>query len=95
MAIEIGFVIAGIDLVIGIAIFLLAGISAKRLKGGTLYWSAAFFFLTGMLFVIRAGIEVFELGDLLYAISALIMTLLLAFTIVIIEITTKNLGVKS
>lgn len=62
MAIEIGFVIAGIDLVIGIAIFVLAGISAKRLKGGTLYWSSAFFFLTGVIFVIRAAIEVLVNG---------------------------------
>jgi hypothetical protein len=95
MVFEIGYVIAGIDLVIGIAIFILAGISAKRLQGGTLYWSAAFFFLTGVIFVIRAAIEVLELGDLLYAASALLMTLLLAFTMVIVDITTKTLGVKS
>ncbi len=95
MEFEIGYVIAGIDLVIGIAIFILAGISAKRLKGGTLYWSAAFFFLTGIIFVIRAAIEVLELGDLLYATSALLMTLLLAFTMVMIDITTRMLGVKS
>ncbi|MCX9011644.1 MAG: hypothetical protein OIN66_11055 [Candidatus Methanoperedens sp.] len=95
MELEIGFVIAGIDLVIGLAIFILAGVSAKRLKGGTLYWSAAFFFLTGVIFVIRAAIEVLELGSLLYAISALLMTLLLAFTMVIIDITTKMLGVRS
>jgi hypothetical protein len=92
---EIGVIIAGIDLIIGISIMILAGISAKRLKGGTLYWSAAFFFLTGVIFVVRAAIEVLELGSLLYAITGLLMTVILAFTMVIIDITTKMLGVKS
>lgn len=58
MDIEIGFIIAAIDLIIGIAIFIMAGISAKRLKGGILYWSAAFFFMTGVIFVIRAAIVI-------------------------------------
>jgi hypothetical protein len=87
MEFQISYVIAGIDLVIGIAILILASISAKRLKGGILFWSAEFFFLTGLIFVIRAAIEVLELGDELYAISALLITLLLAVTMVIIDIT--------
>lgn len=95
MALDVGYVIAGIDLVVGLVILVLASITAKRLKGSTLYWTAALFLITGILFVVHAFVEVAGLGEGLYSVTALVATLLLAFTMVIIDITISMLGVKS
>lgn len=95
MTLDVGYVVAGIDLLVGIIIVILASTAAVRLKGSTLFWSSALLLGTGILFVAHAGVEVFGLGEELYVVTALVATLLLAFTMVIIDITTKMLIVKS
>jgi hypothetical protein len=73
-------------------VVILAGISRSRLGGGVLSWTAALFLVCGVFYVVHAGVEVAGLGEELYAITALVATLLLAFCMVIIDITTKMLG---
>lgn len=95
MALEVGIIIAGIDLVIGITILILAGITAQRTRGSALYWASALLLVTGLVYVAHAAVEVSGLGEGLYGVTALIATILLAFTLVMIDITTQMLGVKA
>jgi hypothetical protein len=95
MEFDVGYVIAGIDLVVGLVILYLASITAHRLKGSTLYWTAVLFLITGVLFVVHAAVELAGLGEGLYGVTALVATLMLAFTMVIIDITISMLGVKA
>ncbi|MEE8168336.1 MAG: hypothetical protein V3T58_05645 [Candidatus Hydrothermarchaeales archaeon] len=92
---NIEYLIAGIGLVVGVITVILASITAKKLKGGTLYWSSLLLLVTGLVFVVHAGIEVAGLGRELYAVTSLVATLLLGFTLVIIDITTQKLGDES
>ena len=92
---DIGYLIAGLDLVIGIVVVILSIISTVRLKGGLLAWVSKAFMILALLFVTHAGIEIFGFGKELYAISALVATLVLAFCMVIIDIATEQLGVKN
>lgn len=92
MAIEIGYIIAGIDLLVGLFILGLMALVAKRLRGGVLFYLSACFVATGLLFVLHAGIEVAGLGEELYAVSALVATVVLFFTVVIADLTHRMLG---
>lgn len=92
---EVGYIIAGVDLVIGIIVVILSIISTSRLKGGILAWVSRAFMILALLFVTHAGVEIFGFGEELYAISALVATLMLAFCMVIIDIATQGAGAKS
>ncbi len=83
------------NLVVSITIVILAFITAKRLRGSTLYWASTSFLATGLVFAAHAGLEIAGLEEGgVYAVTALVITLLLAFTLVIIDITTQTLGEK-
>ncbi|MEE9594198.1 MAG: hypothetical protein V3V92_02250 [Candidatus Hydrothermarchaeales archaeon] len=82
------------NLVAGVAIVILASITAKRLRGSTLYWASILFLATGLVFAAHTGVEIAGLDGGVYAVTALVVTLLLAFTLVIIDITTQTLGEK-
>ncbi|MFQ5900838.1 MAG: hypothetical protein ACE5IH_04710 [Thermodesulfobacteriota bacterium] len=92
---DIGHVVAFIDLVVGI--FVLGfGISAfNRLRGGTLSWAALFLSISGFSYVVHAASEVFGFGQELYSVTALLVILILGFTLIIFDMTLKLLGVKS
>ena len=92
MELNVGYIVASIDLVIGVMVVVLSSISSRRLKGGTLAWLSKIFMVCGIFYVIHAGVEVLGLGEDLYAVSALVATLLLGFCMVILDITTKMLG---
>ncbi len=94
MKFDIGFVIVVINLVIGIVIAILSIKSARFLQGGILSWVARAFLVTGILYAVHAGIEVLGLGEELYAVSALVATLLFGFSLIIIGIVAKLLGTK-
>jgi len=94
MNFDIGYIIAGVDLFVGIIILILLSITTQRLKGSTLFWTSLLFLITGIIYVVHALVEVGGYGEGLYAVTGLIATLLLAFTMVIIDITTRLLGVK-
>ena len=91
---DIGYVIATIDLLVGIVVLYLASVSARRLKGSALYWSSVLFMLTGVFYVVHAGVEIFGFGEELYAVTALVATLFLFFTMIIVDITTSLLGAR-
>ena len=89
---DIGYLIAFIDLVVGVVILYLGGVAARRLRGSTFYWSSVLYLLTGAFFVVHAGVELAGLGEGLYAVTALVATLFLFFTMVIVDITVGLLG---
>ena len=91
--VDTGTVVASVDLLVGIAIVVMGGIAMNRLRGGTLFWVAGLLFVTGIMYVGHAGIEVFGVGDAFYAESATIVTMLLAFTMIVIHITIDVQGV--
>ncbi|SNQ58983.1 hypothetical protein [Candidatus Methanoperedens nitratireducens] len=100
MELNAGTVIAGIDLVVGIVIVflyvkILGSLTRKQLKGSTMYWASTLLFLTAFIYVIHAGVEVAGLGEGLYAVTGLVATILLGFTLVVIDIITQMLGVHS
>lgn len=100
MELNVGTVIAGIDLVVGIVIVflyvkILGSLTRKQLKGSTMYWASTLLFLTAFIYVIHAGVEVAGLGEGLYAVTGLVATILLGFTLVVIDIITQMLGVHS
>lgn len=90
---DIGYIIAFVDLMVGVAVLYLGTVAARRLTGSTLFWSALLFLLTGVFFVVHAGVEVAGFGEELYALTALVATLFLLFTMVVIDITVGLLGV--
>lgn len=92
---DIGYIISGVNLIVGVFILIMTLVIAHRLKGSILQWCAWLFLVTGLLFATHAWIGVTGLSEDLYALTALIATILLGFTLVIIDITTKVLGVKS
>jgi len=89
---EIGLIIAIIDLAVGLFILILLGLVAKKLKGSMLFFLAFCFFLTAILYVAHAMIEVAGLGEGLYAVSALVATVVLFFTVLIADMTNRMLG---
>lgn len=91
----VGYVIAGIDLFVCICILIMTLVIAHRLKGSVLQWSIWFFLITGMLYAAHAWIEITHLSEELYGLTALIAILMLGFTLIIIDITTRILGVKT
>ncbi len=91
---DVGLVIAAIDLVVGVVVAALTVITARRLRGGTLAWVAYALFTAGILFVTHAAVEVLGFGEELYAVTALVATLVLAFAVVIVSITLSVLGVR-
>jgi hypothetical protein len=100
VAFDIGPIIIGINFIVGLVILALASIAAKRLAGSTLFWVSLLFLITGALFVTHASVEFFTIGgeegfEALYGITALVATIVLAFSLIIIDITTKMLGVRS
>ena len=94
MNFDIGYIIGTVDLIVGIIILILLSITTQRLKGSTLFWTSVLFLITAIIYVVHALVELSGLGEGLYAVTGLIATLMLAFTMVIIDITTKLLGVK-
>ncbi|MBI4312051.1 MAG: hypothetical protein HY681_09750 [Chloroflexi bacterium] len=91
---DVGLVIAAIDLVVGVVVAALTLVAARRLRGGTLAWVAYALFAAGLLFVAHAAVEVLGFGEELYAETALVATLVLAFAVVIVNITLSVLGVR-
>lgn len=90
---EIGYIIAIIDLLVGAVVLYFGTVAARRLRGSTLFWSALLFLLTGVFFVVHAGVEVAGFGEEMYAVTALVATLFLLFTMVVVDITIGLLGV--
>lgn len=66
--------------------------AALALRGGSLFWVAALFCATGAMYLCHSAVEVFELSDDYKAVAALIATITVAFSLVIIDITNKMLG---
>ncbi len=89
---SVGYLIALIDLVVGVIVVYLGVVSARGLRGSTLFWSSVFYLATGAFFVIHAGVEVAGLGEELYAVTALVATIFLMSTMVIVDITIGLLG---
>lgn len=97
---DVGIITTWIVLVVGIVIVILylkilGGLTTKQLKGSTFYWASTMLFLTALTFVLHAGVEVAGMGEEFYAVTGLIATLFLGFTLVILDIITQMLGVKS
>ena len=92
----VGTIVAIINLIIGIIIVLLSISVLKKTKGSVIYWVALLYMFTAIMFVVHALVEVvFGYNDFaLYAVTALIATIMLAFTMIIIDISTRMLGVK-
>lgn len=92
---EVGHVVAIIDLIVGVVVIVLGFMAYQGLKGGVLAWAPLFLTITGIVYVVHAGVEVFGYGEALYAVTGMVATLVLAFTLIIFGITLKLLGVKS
>ncbi len=92
MELDVGPIIAGIDLGVGIFVVILSAISLRRLQGGVLAWVAGALLATAVLYVGHAGVETFGFGEELYAETALIATLLLGFSLAVVDLTLRKLG---
>ncbi len=92
---EVGEVVAIVDLIVGVMVIILGTMAYQNLKGGVLAWAPLFLTVTGIVYVVHAGTEVLGYGEGLYAVTGLVATLVLAFTMIIFGITLKLLGVKS
>jgi len=92
----VGTIVAVTNLLIGVVIVLLSISVLKKTKGSVIYWAALLYMFTAIMFVVHALVEVvFGYSDMsLYAVTALIATIMLAFTMIIIDISTRMLGVK-
>jgi hypothetical protein len=66
----------------------------KKFKGGNLFWVSLLFLGTGFAYVVHAASEVLGLGRVMYAATGFVVTLFLAFTLVIIDITTQTWDVE-
>lgn len=92
---DVGHIVAVVDLIVGICV-LGFGISAYiRLRGGTLAWVALMLSITGIFYASHAGVEVFGFGEELYAVTAMLAILVWGFTLIICDVTIRLLGVKS
>lgn len=89
-----GYIIAVIDLVVGLLVAGMGIYAYGKLRGGVLSWSVLFLAVTGILYVVHAAVEVFEFGEVLYAVTALIATIALGLTLVICDKTLKLLEGK-
>lgn len=78
----IHIVVAWINFIIGVLILSLTLASIMRLREiKHMFKVALIFALVAIVFVVHAGIEVWEIGDNYYALTALIATLLLGYAI--------------
>lgn len=91
---DLSYIVTIVALLVGCAIVGFGAMAYKRLRGGVLSWAALFITLTGIVYVLHVSVEVFGLGFELYAVTSLIVTIFLAFTFVILDITLDLLGVK-
>lgn len=72
----------------------LATVSATRLRGSTMFWAAAVFVFTGLTYAAHAFAGVLGLGNGINAVSAYVAAILLFFLVVVLDISTRLLGVK-
>ena len=72
----------------------LACLSASRLRGSTMFWAAAVFVFTGLTYAAHALAATVGLGSGINAMSAYVAAILLFFLIVVLDISTRILGVK-
>lgn len=91
---DVGYVIAALDFAVAILVVALMTVSARRLRGGTLAWVSYAVLVAGVLYAVHAGVEILGLGEDLYAVTALVATLVLSFAVVIVNITLTILGVR-
>lgn len=83
-----------LNLMIAVVILTLSTIAATRLRGSPMYWTAISFIFTGIILVIHTAIEVFKFSEEMYALTALLSIIFLAFSVITIGITTNVAGVK-
>ena len=92
---EVGHVVAIVDLIVGVLVVIFGSMAYRNMKGGVLAWAPLFLTVTGVVYVIHAATEVFMHNEGLYAVTGLVATLALGFTVIIFGITLKLLGVRS
>jgi hypothetical protein len=86
--------LSAINVLIGLGIVFGANLTAKRLRGSTMFWVAAVFLFTGLTVVAHGLAEILNLGAGTSAVSSYVATILLFFAVVIVDLSTKVLGVK-
>lgn len=62
-----------------------------RSRGGILVWVIIMLFLTSLMFVTHAAVEVLGLGDDLYAVSGLVASIFMYFLVIVVHMVTKLL----
>ncbi|MEK6984259.1 MAG: hypothetical protein AABX33_06820 [Nanoarchaeota archaeon] len=80
-------IVAWINFIIGIIIVSLILASILRLREiKHMFYISISFALVAVIFIIHGAIEVWGIGDIYYALTALIATLLLGYTVVLLRI---------
>jgi hypothetical protein len=87
-----GIILNSLGFIIEIVIIVLCLISALKLRGSNMFWVALIFIVAASFMAIHSIIELQELGETYYALTALFVSLLLATTMYIVNNTLKKLG---
>ena len=75
-----------------IIIISLSAISAYKLRGSNMFWIALIFIVAPLMMAIHSLIELYNLGEVWYAFTAFIVSILLGMTMLIVNRTLKRLG---
>jgi hypothetical protein len=94
MSFEFESFVVGINVLSFSITSILGFLTYLAMRGGTLGWSAAMFFLVGVLCLSHSAAEIFELADEIKGMSALGASFATAFSVIILEITSNMMGVK-
>lgn len=89
---EVGILFNFLGFIMEVIIISLSAISAYKLRGSNMFWIALIFIVAPLMMAIHSLIELYNLGEVWYAFTAFIVSILLAITMYIVNRTLKNLG---
>lgn len=85
---DIGLIVAWVDFIVAILIVFLTIITIKNLKVGKLLSIIGFFVAaTGIIYAAHVAIDVFGLGEELYAMTAFFSSMMLGVVILVVYLT--------
>ena len=91
MALDLGNIIGSINLLAALLILFFGIKAVKKFKKAEMVWATYLLLISGILFVVHAAIEIGGLGEGLYAVSGLVLTLIMGFTIVLFDINVRSI----
>jgi len=87
-------VVSVLNLIVAMGAVGVAALTASRLRGSTMFWAAAVLVFTGLTYAAHAAAVVAGMGAAMNAMSAYVAAILFFFLVVVLDISTRLLGVK-